>query len=607
MPQQQTSEALRKWFAIKPHEHPVTLYRLLGLQDFEEDADVIDAAADQRMLFLRQKTGGNQSMVAQKLLNQVSKARTILNNPKNRAAYDNKLRGHTKPGEVGVASKPPPAPSSKPGEVGVASVAPPPPPTSSAARAPEAKLVDDDVADSSSAYTGKCPSCGNFISKGQAGFCQSCGWKQPPKTTLQAKKVASDSGSTVALLHKSRDKFDLLLVQLKKVNRGMLIGGGVLLVSVILTTMALFGSGDEEGKSNGVRKPSPRVAAVSDKKSPPPVETTSQAEKPPLPPLVKMEFLVKQLFSGHSGPVTSAALSSDGKRAFTCSRDGARLWDVEIGKELRKITENETIFLAAAYSPDAKTVLMGSSKNEAPFWEVGRGRIGRRLRWHRDSVVAVAFAPDGKHIMTGSLDGTAKLWEAGNGKLIHTFTKHGLAVVSVAFSQDGKQVLTVSLDGTTRSWDVKNKSTLLMFRGHKQAVRSAVFSPDGTYVLTGSDDGTARIWDAKTGQMLRVIEGGHGAVRSVAFLPEGRFLLTGSADGTICLWETATGRAVYSFERLHSAAINSLNLSADGKWLLSGSTDKTARLWEAFGGPKPEEPASAKEPTDKKEPADAKK
>jgi len=107
--------------------------------------------------------------------------------------------------------------------------------------------------------------------------------------------------------------------------------------------------------------------------------------------------------------------------------------------------------------------------------------------------------------------------------------------------------------------------------------------------------------------MLRVIEGGHGAVRSVAFLPEGRFLLTGSADGTICLWETATGRAVYSFERLHSAAINSLNLSADGKWLLSGSTDKTARLWEAFGGPKPEEPASAKEPTDKKEPADAKK
>jgi hypothetical protein len=38
-----------KWLGIPVNEQPANHYRLLGIAKFEDDPDVIDAAADQRM------------------------------------------------------------------------------------------------------------------------------------------------------------------------------------------------------------------------------------------------------------------------------------------------------------------------------------------------------------------------------------------------------------------------------------------------------------------------------------------------------------------------------------------------------------------------------
>ena len=41
------------WLGIPPSQRPPTLYRLLGLQDFEPNGPVIEHAADRVMLHLR--------------------------------------------------------------------------------------------------------------------------------------------------------------------------------------------------------------------------------------------------------------------------------------------------------------------------------------------------------------------------------------------------------------------------------------------------------------------------------------------------------------------------------------------------------------------------
>ncbi|MDA1017134.1 MAG: hypothetical protein O3A00_22080 [Planctomycetota bacterium] len=98
-----------KWFAIKPEHQPPHFYRLLGVELFEPDPDVIDTAADQRMTFLQTCSTGEHSALSQKLMNEVSTARVTLLNDQKRAAYDQRLRAELGASEtvtIKIRSKP---------------------------------------------------------------------------------------------------------------------------------------------------------------------------------------------------------------------------------------------------------------------------------------------------------------------------------------------------------------------------------------------------------------------------------------------------------------------------------------------------------------------
>jgi hypothetical protein len=84
--------AYEKWLGIKNHDQPPTLYRLLGLDAFESDADIISNTADSRMGFLRQFQVGDNAQLAEEILNELSHARVVLLNAEKKAAYDARLR-----------------------------------------------------------------------------------------------------------------------------------------------------------------------------------------------------------------------------------------------------------------------------------------------------------------------------------------------------------------------------------------------------------------------------------------------------------------------------------------------------------------------------------
>ncbi len=104
-----------KWLGIPPSQQPPHHYRLLGVELFETDRDVIDIAANQRMSYLHDLGSGPNGKFSQKLLNEVSAARRCLLDEKQKAAYDEQLRA-----KLAQASPPP--------TVSAAPTAPPPPP-----------------------------------------------------------------------------------------------------------------------------------------------------------------------------------------------------------------------------------------------------------------------------------------------------------------------------------------------------------------------------------------------------------------------------------------------------------------------------------------------
>jgi hypothetical protein len=88
-----------KWLGIPPEEQPPTHYHMLGIPAFEGDVDIIRAAVEQRVLFLRTLQLSPQVKLAERLLNEViappiclldqeKKARSFLRASDGRCGWD---------------------------------------------------------------------------------------------------------------------------------------------------------------------------------------------------------------------------------------------------------------------------------------------------------------------------------------------------------------------------------------------------------------------------------------------------------------------------------------------------------------------------------------
>lgn len=92
-----TFDPYYRWLSIPPSEQPPHHYRLLSVQLFEAELDVIESAADRQMTHLRSFQNGKHAQASQQLLNEISAARVELLDPQKKAAYDRQLRAQLAP------------------------------------------------------------------------------------------------------------------------------------------------------------------------------------------------------------------------------------------------------------------------------------------------------------------------------------------------------------------------------------------------------------------------------------------------------------------------------------------------------------------------------
>jgi hypothetical protein len=129
-PEASNFDPYHKWLGIPLAEQPPNHYRLLGLTEFEDDPDVIAAAADRQMGHVKSFATGRYASYSQELLNELAKVRVCLLNPKLKPAYDAELRRKLTPK---------PAPASQVATHSPAAVAAPP----SVIRGPRIQVVRD--------------------------------------------------------------------------------------------------------------------------------------------------------------------------------------------------------------------------------------------------------------------------------------------------------------------------------------------------------------------------------------------------------------------------------------------------------------------------------
>ncbi len=79
------------WLGIRDPQRPPNYYRLLGIELFESDPEVISNAADRQMAHVRTFQTGKHSAFSQKILNELAAAKICLLNPERKAQYDAQL------------------------------------------------------------------------------------------------------------------------------------------------------------------------------------------------------------------------------------------------------------------------------------------------------------------------------------------------------------------------------------------------------------------------------------------------------------------------------------------------------------------------------------
>jgi WD40 repeat protein len=131
-----------------------------------------------------------------------------------------------------------------------------------------------------------------------------------------------------------------------------------------------------------------------------------------------------------------------------------RLWDVDSGKELKKLE---------GHSPDNEEC---TCKHDAGEDEDGyEADLNCPVQGHSDVVWSVAWGFDGKLLASGGAEHKIILWDPKKGARLKTLEGHSDAVFGVAWSIDGL-IASASRDRTLKLWNPSAGECLKTLEGH---------------------------------------------------------------------------------------------------------------------------------------------
>jgi WD40 repeat protein/tetratricopeptide (TPR) repeat protein len=241
----------------------------------------------------------------------------------------------------------------------------------------------------------------------------------------------------------------------------------------------------------------------------------------------------------HSGDVTHASPSPDGRWLRVAAGRELRVWETELPGPRAVPPDVAAVRWPGGLRPDPRPApgsaavrLLDAATGQPAAAEL-RGPAARA-----HDIATAAISQDGVRAVTGAESGDVRVWAADTGTPIGPVIAAGAPVAAVALSPDGEYVLAATA-GYARVWDGRSgRPTCAPLPLPANAtVNQATFSPDGRWVLlvwSGWPSGNwARVWDVGAGQPVTPALD-LGPRTRAAFTPDQRALVTGRPAGAEC-------------------------------------------------------------------------
>merc|ERR1712045_192815 len=129
----------------------------------------------------------------------------------------------------------------------------------------------------------------------------------------------------------------------------------------------------------------------------------------------------RRALGGHSEPVASVTLSSDGQFALSGAWDRTmRLWDLNTGATVRTFQGHTKDVFSVAFSGDNRQIVSGSRDKSIKLWNtLAECKFTITEDCHTDWVSCVRFSPNNQNpiIVSCGWDKYVKVWSLQNCKL----------------------------------------------------------------------------------------------------------------------------------------------------------------------------------------------
>lgn len=307
--------------------------------------------------------------------------------------------------------------------------------------------------------------------------------------------------------------------------------------------------------------------------APLPLEQQAQAQKSKPAIITPMAEIV-----AHSGAITGAVYTADGRRILTSGADGTiKLWDASQRTLVRTIELDDGA--ATALALNGARALTGHANGKVVMWDIDTAAKLVTVQRNEANIWAVTFTGDGDRFAVASHDGKVTLWDARQPSApLSVFEGHEDAVQALAFSPQQLLLVSGGADRSVRLWNLDTLTLKRAYRGARDLVTSAAFSRSGKLIAAGSLDGRIQVLSALSSRRMRVLRGHRGKVADVVFSASGDELVSAGEDGTVRLWDVRRGRLLRALPG-QVGGVTKVILSPDGLHLASAGGDGRLRLW----------------------------